>query len=55
MIHKLGYDVIAEGVEYDEQKEFYVYNGCDKLQGYLISKPLDPEAAIEFMKNNCNN
>lgn len=51
MAHKLGYGVVAEGVEYEEQKQFYVNYNCDKLQGYLISKPLAEEAAIEFLKN----
>jgi len=25
-------------------------NGCDKIQGYLISKPLDEETAIELLR-----
>ena len=25
-------------------------HNCDKIQGYLISKPLDEEDAIEFLK-----
>ena len=48
--HTLGYSTIAEGVEYEEQKEYLQKNGCDKIQGYLISKPLDEQDAIEFLK-----
>ena len=50
MAHKLGHCVVAEGVEYQKQREYLERWGCDKIQGYLISKPLNEEAAIEFLK-----
>jgi len=50
MAHKLGHSTIAEGVEHEKQREYLEKWGCDKIQGYLISKPLDKEAAIEFLK-----
>ena len=50
MAHKLGYLAIAEGVEHKEQKQYLEKHGCDKIQGYLISRPLDEEAAISFIK-----
>lgn len=50
MAHKLGHCVVAEGVEYQKQREYLEKWGCDKIQGYLISKPLNEEAAIEFLK-----
>jgi len=49
MAHKLGHYVVAEGVEYQEQRDYLERCGCDMLQGYLISRPLDEEAAIGFM------
>jgi len=49
MAHKLGYTVVAEGVEYEKQKEYLLNSGCDKIQGYLISRPLDENAAIDFL------
>ena len=52
MGHKLGHCIIAEGVEYDRQKEYLRAYGCDKIQGYLISKPLDENAAIELLANH---
>ncbi len=55
MAHKLGHCTIAEGVEYDKQKQYLEKNGCDKIQGYLISKPLDEDAAIEFLQKTNKN
>ena len=48
--HKLGHLVVAEGVEHEKQREYLSEYGCDNIQGYLISRPLDEEAAIEFLK-----
>ena len=50
MAHKLGHCAIAEGVEHEKQREYLEKWGCDKIQGYLISRPLDEKAAIEFLK-----
>lgn len=45
-----GHCVIAEGVEYERQKQYLLNYGCDKIQGYLISKPLDEAAALELLR-----
>jgi EAL domain-containing protein (putative c-di-GMP-specific phosphodiesterase class I) len=50
MAHKLGHDTIAEGVEHRMQLQYLKEHNCDKIQGYLISKPLDEKDAIEFSK-----
>lgn len=50
MAHKRGHSVIAEGVEHEEQRLYLQTNGCDKIQGYIISQPLDEEAAIELLR-----
>lgn len=47
MGHTLGFKVLAEGVETQEQLEFLRQKGCDKYQGYIKSKPLP---AAEFEK-----
>lgn len=51
MAKTLGMDVVAEGVETDTQHEFLASNGCNKLQGYLFSKPLDTNKMKEFLMN----
>jgi len=40
MAMSLGLEVIAEGVEHQEQLELIVQQGCHLYQGYLYSKPL---------------
>lgn len=40
MGRSLGMTVIAEGVETAAQGEFLTAQGCDELQGYLVSPPL---------------
>lgn len=50
MGHKLGHCIIAEGVEYESQREYLEHYGCDRIQGYLISKPLDESDAINLIK-----
>ncbi len=48
LAHKLNLTVVAEGVETKEQLLFLKEEGCDKVQGYLFSKPL-PAEEIEKM------
>lgn len=44
--------VVAEGVEYREQRDFLFDHGCDQIQGYFYSKPLSDEDAFSFVALN---
>jgi PAS domain S-box-containing protein len=46
MSHRLGHVVVAEGVEYEQQRAYLEHHGCDYLQGYLVSKPIDENQAL---------
>jgi EAL domain-containing protein (putative c-di-GMP-specific phosphodiesterase class I) len=43
MAHSLNLDVIAEGVETEEQRQLLVNKGCIHFQGYLFGKPVPIE------------
>ncbi len=48
--HSLDLQVVAEGVETQEQLNFLAENECDQVQGYLLSKPLSAEDCQQFLK-----
>src|SRR5262249_40114269 len=48
MAHKLGIQVIAEGVETDGQRRMLMAMGCDFGQGYLFSRPV-PASEFELV------
>jgi diguanylate cyclase (GGDEF)-like protein len=43
MARQLGLNVVAEGVETDQQLEFLRRHGCNQIQGFLCSRPLPSE------------
>ncbi|OJV65894.1 MAG: hypothetical protein BGO41_08140 [Clostridiales bacterium 38-18] len=42
--HRMGKKVIAEGVETESQLAYLKSVGCDRVQGYLFSKPIPADA-----------
>jgi EAL domain-containing protein (putative c-di-GMP-specific phosphodiesterase class I) len=47
MANSLHVGVIAEGVETKEQMDFLKHRGCNKAQGYYLSKPVPHEQIME--------
>jgi diguanylate cyclase (GGDEF)-like protein/PAS domain S-box-containing protein len=48
----LGMTIIAEGVENAAQMTFLKLKGCHEAQGYLYSRPLTPDAVLDFWRNS---
>lgn len=49
MAHTLGVEVVAEGVETEEQRNRLMELDCDYIQGYVYAKPMDSEEFIRYM------
>ncbi len=52
MAHRLGHCVVAEGIEHEKQKQYLLSSRCDKIQGFLVSRPLDEDLAIELLSSD---
>ncbi len=52
MAHSLKLDVIAEGVETEEQRKLLLNQGCTHFQGYLFSKPVPIEQFEALLTKN---
>ena len=50
MAHNLGFDVIAEGVEDEEQLNYLREHHCDVVQGYYYSCPLSADDFFQWVK-----
>ncbi len=50
LAHNLDLQVIGEGVETQAQLDFLRSQGCDYIQGYLISRPLPAPAFRAFLQ-----
>ncbi len=56
MGHCLKLNVVAEGVEKKEQLEFLRSQGCDEIQGYLLSHPMsDTKLTKQLRRSSFNN
>ncbi|WP_220732306.1 EAL domain-containing protein [Shewanella morhuae] len=50
LAHSLELNVVAEGVETQDQLNFLALQGCDQVQGFLLSKPLTADDFLTFLK-----
>ena len=51
MAHSLNMNVIAEGVEREEQLTLLTAEGCDEFQGFYCAKALPENELLPFLKN----
>jgi len=51
MAKGLDLDVVAEGVENEEQLRFIAAQGCDLAQGYFFAKPMNEERYREYLQH----
>jgi diguanylate cyclase (GGDEF)-like protein/PAS domain S-box-containing protein len=54
LAHNLNMRVIAEGVETREQVKFLTERGCDEMQGYFYSRPVNAEAFTALLRDHRN-
>lgn len=47
----LNLKIVAEGVETEAQADFMTAIGCDELQGFLLSKPIEADAFESLMRD----
>jgi diguanylate cyclase (GGDEF)-like protein len=52
LIHGLGYQVVAEGVETEEQRALLGVIGCDAIQGYSVGRPMSEVALVSWLKGD---
>ena len=50
MAHSLQLNVVAEGVEREQQKQFLIENNCCFMQGFLFAEPLPAETLLTRLK-----
>jgi diguanylate cyclase (GGDEF)-like protein/PAS domain S-box-containing protein len=49
LAHALGLGTVAEGIEESSQLETLRDQGCQRGQGYLVSRPVEAAAVLEFL------
>lgn len=52
MAHELALEVVAEGIETQDQLDWLRRGQCDYYQGFLLARPMPLEALLEFLAQN---
>lgn len=52
MATHMNLSVLAEGVEYQEEKDILANMGCEKYQGYFFSKPVNADMATQYLSGD---
>jgi len=55
MAHALELITVAEGIETEQELQFLQTLNCDRMQGYLFSKPISVEAMTELLAGERRN
>jgi diguanylate cyclase (GGDEF)-like protein len=51
LVHGLGCEAVAEGIESEAQATVLRIIGCDVLQGYAVAQPMDEEAFLDWVRD----
>lgn len=49
LAHNLGLGIVAEGVETKDVYDYLGQQGCDSVQGYYVSRPLDANKVVDWL------
>lgn len=52
LAHRMGLEVVAEGVENEAQLGYLRQNNCDKMQGYLFSRPVPADEFALMLRSS---
>lgn len=52
MGHSLGIQIVAEGIENDEQSNFLITHRCDRGQGYHIARPMPIDELLHWLASD---
>jgi diguanylate cyclase (GGDEF)-like protein len=52
LAHKLQLQIVAEGVETMGQRDWLAQRGCDAMQGYWFSKPVEADALAALLRDH---
>jgi PAS domain S-box/diguanylate cyclase (GGDEF) domain len=51
LAHKLRLEVVAEGIENEQEQAALVASGCTFGQGYVVSRPLKPDDVVRWLRD----